>query len=41
MLNRELEFLPNDEKLAERRAAGGGLTAPEFATILSHTKIAL
>jgi glutamate dehydrogenase len=40
-LNRELEFLPDDEAFAERRAAGGGLTAPEFATLLSHTKIAL
>nr|MBA2385446.1 NAD-glutamate dehydrogenase [Actinomycetota bacterium] len=41
VLSRELEFLPSDEVLAERRAAGGGLTAPEFATLLSHTKIAL
>jgi glutamate dehydrogenase len=40
-LNRELEFLPGDEALAERRAAGGGLTTPEFAVLLSHTKIAL
>jgi glutamate dehydrogenase len=40
-LNRELEFLPSDEAFAERRAAGGGLTTPEFAVLLSHTKIAL
>ena len=40
-LDRELEFLPNDEELAERQAAGGGLTAPEFAILLSYTKIAL
>ena len=40
-LNRELEFLPSDEGFDEREAAGGGLTAPEFATLLSHTKIAL
>ena len=40
-LNRELEFLPTEEGFDERQAAGGGLTAPEFATLLSHTKIAL
>ena len=40
-LNRELEFLPTDEGFDEREAAGGGLTPPEFATLLSHTKIAL
>jgi glutamate dehydrogenase len=39
-LDRELEFLPSDETLAERKAAGGGLTAPEFAILLSYTKIA-
>ena len=32
---------PTDEGFDERQAAGGGLTAPEFATLLSHTKIAL
>ena len=41
VLSRELEFLPSDDVLAERRAAAGGLTAPEFAILLSHTKIAL
>jgi glutamate dehydrogenase len=40
-LNRELEFLPSDEVFAERDAAGGGLTPPEFAILLSYTKIAL
>jgi glutamate dehydrogenase len=40
-LNRELEFLPSDEELAERKAAGIGLTAPEFAILLSYTKITL
>ena len=40
-LKRELEFLPSDEVLAERKAAGGGLTTPEFAILLSYTKIAL
>ena len=41
VLNRELEFLPSIEAFEERAAAGGGLTAPEFAILLSHTKVAL
>jgi len=41
VLNRELEFLPSIAVFEERAAAGGGLTAPEFAILLSHTKIAL
>ncbi|HUQ21998.1 MAG TPA: NAD-glutamate dehydrogenase [Gaiellaceae bacterium] len=40
-LSRELEFLPTAEGFDEREAAGVGLTAPEFATLLSHTKIAI
>jgi glutamate dehydrogenase len=40
-LNRELEVLPSDETLSERRSEGGGLTAPEFAILLSYTKITL
>ena len=40
VLSRELEFLPSDDVLAERRPPAG-LTAPEFAILLSHTKIAL
>jgi glutamate dehydrogenase len=40
-LDRALEFLPDDETLAERKAAGEGLTTPEFAIMLSYTKIAL
>ena len=40
-LNRELEFLPTEEGFSEREAEGRGLTPPEFATLLSHTKIAL
>nr|MBA3788610.1 NAD-glutamate dehydrogenase [Actinomycetota bacterium] len=41
VLNRELESLPSDDVLGERKAAGGGLTMPEFAILLSHTKLAL
>jgi glutamate dehydrogenase len=40
-LDRALEFLPDDETLAERKAAGSGLTTPELAIVLSYTKIAL
>ena len=40
-LNRELEFLPGDEELGERRSNGVGLTTPELAILLSYTKITL
>ena len=36
--NRALEFLPTDRQLAERQAAGQGLTTPEFAVLLAYTK---
>ena len=38
-LDRNLEGLPSDEALAERKAAGEGLTSPEFAVLLAYTKI--
>jgi glutamate dehydrogenase len=38
-LNRSLEFLPSDERLAERRAKAGGLTNPERAVLLAYSKI--
>ncbi len=40
-LDRRLEFLPNNEELAERRAAGKGLTRPELAVLLAYAKIVL
>ncbi len=40
-LDRGFEFLPDEEALAERRAAGLGLTRPEFAVLLCYAKIAL
>jgi glutamate dehydrogenase len=40
-LDRDLEFLPNKEEIAERHAAGEGLTAPEFAVLLAYRKITL
>ena len=39
-LNRQLEFCPTDKQLAERQAAGAGLTTPEFAVLLAYTKLA-
>ncbi|MDT0331327.1 NAD-glutamate dehydrogenase [Nocardiopsis lambiniae] len=41
VFKRKLEDLPSDKAIAERRAAGRGLTGPEFATLLSYTKISL
>ena len=40
-LNRPLEFLPDDEELAERRTAKRGLSSPEAAVLLAYSKIAL
>jgi glutamate dehydrogenase len=40
-LNRELEFLPSEEALGERRSEGKGLTTPELAILLSYSKITL
>jgi len=40
-LNRELEFLPSERALAERKAANLGLTSPEIAVLLSYSKIFL
>ncbi|GGO75607.1 NAD-glutamate dehydrogenase [Nonomuraea cavernae] len=41
LLNRDLEFLPSDKTLAERRQARLGLTQPEFAVLLAYTKLGL
>jgi glutamate dehydrogenase len=40
-LSRELESLPSEEVLAERRAARAGLVSPELAILLAHAKIDL
>jgi len=40
-LDRQLEFLPDREGLAERRAAGLGLTRPELAVLLAYSKVTL
>ncbi|WP_157250416.1 NAD-glutamate dehydrogenase [Nonomuraea typhae] len=39
LVSRELEFLPSDKQLAERRQARLGLTAPEFSVLLAYTKL--
>ncbi|NJL29712.1 MAG: NAD-glutamate dehydrogenase [Thermoanaerobaculia bacterium] len=38
-LDRKLENLPNEDVLAERRAAKKGLTRPEIAVLLAYSKI--
>ncbi len=37
-LNRELEFLPSDEDISERKAHGLGLTRPELSVLISYVK---
>ncbi len=41
LLDREVEFLPNETELNNRATAGTGLTGPELAVLLAWTKIAL
>ena len=38
-LNRELEYLPDDEEFAARRVKRLGLTSPERAVVLAYSKI--
>jgi len=40
-LDRELEFLPSDEEIAERKAAHQGFVSPELAVIMAYCKIHL
>ncbi len=40
-LDREIEFLPDDETVEERNKAGLGLSRPETAVLLSYAKIDL
>ncbi len=39
LLDRQIEFLPNDAELAERKTRGQGLTRPELAVLLSYSKL--
>ena len=41
LLNRDLEFLPDDDDLTARRKRGEGLTRPELSVLLSYSKIRL
>ncbi len=41
LLDREIEFLPEDLEIAERQQAGQGLTRPELAVLLAYAKIDL
>ncbi|MBA2427735.1 MAG: NAD-glutamate dehydrogenase [Actinobacteria bacterium] len=40
-LDREVEFLPNEEEVEERKSNGKGLASPEFAILLAYSKIGL
>lgn len=40
-LDRSLEFLPNDEQLAQRKANGLGLTYPELSILMAYSKMYL
>jgi glutamate dehydrogenase len=40
-LDRALEFIPNDEEIAERLAKGQGLTRPELSVLLAYSKMVL
>ena len=40
-LDRKLEFLPDRETLAERRAHARGLTRPELAVLLAYSKVTM
>ncbi|HET7395282.1 MAG TPA: NAD-glutamate dehydrogenase [Gammaproteobacteria bacterium] len=41
LLNRGIEFLPSNEELKDRKAAGRGLTRPELAVLLAYSKISI
>ena len=41
MLDRQVEFLPSDNELLERKSQGKGLTRPELSVLLSYDKIKL
>ncbi|MBM3540408.1 MAG: NAD-glutamate dehydrogenase [Alphaproteobacteria bacterium] len=40
-LDRAIEYLPDEETIAERRMAGQGLVRPELAVLMAYGKIAL
>ena len=40
-LDRNIEFLPNDEEINRRHAAGKGLTRPEISVVMAYSKLRL
>jgi glutamate dehydrogenase len=38
-LDRDIEFLPSDDEIAQRKAKGLGLTTPEQAVVLAYSKM--
>ncbi|HSX69508.1 MAG TPA: NAD-glutamate dehydrogenase, partial [Pseudomonas sp.] len=41
LLDRQIEFLPSDAEIAERKVRGIGLTRPELSVLISYSKIDL
>ncbi len=41
LLDRQIEYLPSDAEIADRKARGIGLTRPELSVLLSYSKIVL
>jgi glutamate dehydrogenase len=41
LLNRDIEFLPNEEELEERKANKKGLLRPEISVLVAYSKMAL
>jgi glutamate dehydrogenase len=41
LLDRQIEFLPSDAEIADRKARGLGLTRPELSILLSYAKIVI
>ncbi len=39
LLDRQIEYLPSDAEIAERKARGVGLTRPELSVLLSYAKL--
>ena len=39
LLDRQIEYLPSDAEIAERKSRGQGLTRPELAVLLSYSKL--
>lgn len=40
-LNRELEFIPNDEEVSDRLASNAGFTRPELSVLIAYGKMVL